>query len=197
MKIRRYYLLILFLIMSCYQNKYEYYHTNEGEILRASYKINRFTKKVEGTSVHFDMKGDTTMITEFKSGKAHGKAISFHSNGEVHTIDFYNNGVQTGVCKEFYQNGNIRSIVEYNEDKLWNIIEIRDVNKSKLDYGDLKDGNGLVKKYDEYGNLAEYGNIRNGLREGEWTYFTNTGYKSTKEFKKGYPENYNYQVILY
>ena len=63
--------------------------------------------------------------------------------------------VEKRIWKAYYHNGRLACKVEYHNGKLMNVISYFDKNGNILDKGSIKDGNGILKEYDENGRLIK------------------------------------------
>lgn len=108
-------------------------------------------------------------------------------------------GRMNGDYRRYYKNGQIKVIAKYKDDKLDEIINVYDTSGQKLDFGQLKNGNGCVTAFDEDGNLMRKGCYRNGVKEGTWhRYDPNGEITNTTKFVKGKEKGYeNFDFNLY
>ncbi|NOX47989.1 MAG: hypothetical protein GXO89_13525 [Chlorobi bacterium] len=115
----------------------------------------------------------------------HGKSVTYMPDGTIIFMGEYWNNMLHGLCKDFYKNGQLKYYVKYDKGHLLEVYEYYDINKNKLDYGYIKNGNGHLKKYNKNGKLREEGNVVNGFREGEWKIYNNMGLSHVVFYKKG------------
>ena len=95
------------------------------------------------------------------------KEYNRYTNNLIFKGEYYNNE-RTGKGEEYYDNGNLRFKGEYIKGKKWNGI----IYSNSLDgyiSGELKNGDGLVKEYNEYGEIIFDGKYFNGVRDGRGT----------------------------
>lgn len=111
-----------------------------------------------------------------KSGKqmvTNGNGIlnEFYASGNLKEVIKIVDGKNTGVWKTLYENGNRKEEGEFKND-------VRHIMFTWSPEGDaeLVDGNGEYSFYaDDHITVLERGELKNGLREGFWTKFYETG----------------------
>ena len=79
-------------------------------------------------------------------------------------------------------------MAEYKSDKIWNIIKYYSENGNKLDFGTLKNGEGILKCYNSDGDLRSEGLIKNGFKEGYWKFYNNVGLSDSVLYISGRKE---------
>jgi antitoxin component YwqK of YwqJK toxin-antitoxin module len=114
-------------------------------------------------------------LEQHDHGRVDGYFVSFWPNGRVMKEGYAEHGRNVGFHFEYHENGVLAQEREYRDDLLWRVVGVYDTDCRALDAGTLADGNGHVKEYFESGALAREGPYRNGLREGEWTFYLITG----------------------
>ena len=88
------------------------------------------------------------LLFEIKNGK--GKIKEYDENCNLIFEGEYLNGEKNGRGKEYYENGELKFDGEYLNNKRWNDKGFK--IDEKFSY-ELKEGNGLVEEYDQYGFL--------------------------------------------
>jgi antitoxin component YwqK of YwqJK toxin-antitoxin module len=114
-------------------------------------------------------------------------------NGEIDStklkddINVYFNGNDTLLFwKSYYLNGKQRAHVKFGNLKLLHIYSVNDTLGNKLNYGNIKNGNGYIYVWDRDGYLHESGQIEDGKRNGWWrTYHFKGEILDSSFFKKG------------
>lgn len=135
-------------LVSCNVEKKEYYKEN-GALL-SKYQVKWYNHELrDGHSMTFAP--DSTLLFEGQ----------------------YRNGLLDGKCSIYYENGNLESTVIYESGKLLAIHEYLAIDGTALDYGQLVNGNGRIRKYSKSGKLWLEGDVVDGLREGEWIIYSN------------------------
>ncbi len=114
-----------------------------------------------------------------------GLSIEYFNDGMVRSEIMFKNNMYNGEYIQNYREGNLHFKIQYIENRLWNVIEYYDENRNKLDFGNLKNGYGTIKKYSPEGNLRTTGSYSNGLRDGKWDFYSNAGYGYSKIYKDG------------
>ena len=81
-----------------------------------------------------------------------------------------------GYSKEYFENGQLRSHRIYIDGLLWNIIELRKADGTRVkDFGTYKDGNGTIKLYDEKDRLKSLTTYTKGILNGPCFKYYNSG----------------------
>jgi antitoxin component YwqK of YwqJK toxin-antitoxin module len=174
--------LFLLLFISC---------TNKRTVYIGEYKdyeevVLIGTSIKHGIFIRYDFNGDTVEKCNYSMNKLDGEYIEFYEGGKQrHAIANYNNGKFDGEYKEFYKKGNLKFCIDYKKNKIWNIKSYFDINSKILLNNEFLNGNGIVYKYDDVGNVIEVGEIKNGLKEGKWVTYTNTGHADTILYDNG------------
>lgn len=128
--------------------------------------------KIQGTLIFFYITGEKKKTINFDRGIRNGESTGYYTNGAIKskqqfvhdTIQgtsthyypdgkiqeegVYKNGLITSL-KYYYSSGQLWVHREYFEGKEHNILELYDAQGKPLDFGTLKDGNGLVNYYTE------------------------------------------------
>ena len=130
----------------------------------------------------------TEYRTKLFSNSKQGLCNTFDLNGSLILQENYIDGNLEGELKEYYNNGKIKIIVSYKNDRPWNIIDYKDNNGNKLDFGTFKNGNGIIKLYSDDGLLRRSGELKSGLKEGFWLLYSNRGLYDSILYKHGIKE---------
>lgn len=94
--------------------------------------------------------------------KQEGVWNQYYEDGALGIVKNFTNGVINGEFKQLYPNGNVKLRLDFLNGRIWNVIEMRDINGNSLDSGSLKNGNGTLISYDDNGNLQQVQNIVDG-----------------------------------
>ena len=150
----------------------------------------------------------------YKNGKKNGKGIIYKSN-KIKFEGEYFNDLKKGFGKEYYNTGKVKFEGEYKDNKKWNGLGYHSGDKFKDKDGkkdssipiyELKDGKGIIRKYNEYGFLLSEGEYENGKFNGKYKEYEDS-FRRDKiifegEFKngkkwigKGYDENVSGEPI--
>lgn len=151
-----------------------------------SLSCNRVKKHIE----YFDPEEKKIMFEGSKNsnGKLDGPFIVYKENGQIQEKGVYKDGFLDGEFYEYYKQDTIlKCHLEFRHDKLWNVKEYYDEKYIPLDYGNFKNGTGLLIIYFPDGKIYQKGNYRNGLKEGKWEYYAWGDGKlmKTENYKEG------------
>lgn len=117
-------------------------------------------------------------------GRINGTFIEFKDGYTFRKIS-YKRGKIDGRYTEYYSKDSVKFTVEYKDNKLWNVIEYNDINGNILNFGNFKDGNGEIITYSPEGKIRKKGKFLNGLKIGNWDFYSNKGYGFSKEYTDG------------
>jgi antitoxin component YwqK of YwqJK toxin-antitoxin module len=109
-------------------------------------------------------------------------------------------GIANGYCWHYYRNGQLLSKTKYEDNRLMEICEVYDTLGNKLNYGNLKDGDGYAISYDDKRGIRKFaGAYKGGLREGWWKRYNFRGELSDSIFfEDGINEGLDfYLFVLY
>lgn len=122
--------------------------------------------KEEGEWSNFWDNGNLKNKSTFKSGLLHGDWTSNYPSGKLKLTGKYEDGFQIDIWTDYFENGKPKDVVTYKIFK----------EKSKIDYGIMKDRERLESKKDghaisysakDFGKTEE-GDYKEGLKDGEW-----------------------------
>jgi len=97
--------------------------------------------------------GQVQLLFKLKGAKLHGQVAGFYKDGALRIIEEYNNGIVDGRGAEWYNNGQQKTEKFSKGGKL----------------------NGDFKAWYSNGKQMEEGRYINGLREGLWIHYNETG----------------------
>ncbi|MCW3104470.1 MAG: TonB family protein [Bacteroidetes bacterium] len=100
------------------------------------------------------------------SGKLNGIYRLYYENGVVARESGYRNDTSASAITVRYMNGTVRYTAEYKDGLIYNITALNDSLDHKLDPGTMKDGSGLLKRYDRKGSLYSEVEYKDGLKNG-------------------------------
>jgi antitoxin component YwqK of YwqJK toxin-antitoxin module len=165
------------ILSSCCTAKEEYYETGplDTRIVKYKYGIDLSGEKC-GQFVWLSRSGDTLQHSTFRNDKLHGTSRYYFDNGALQLEAECKDDKLHGRTTEYYRNKQIQTQCVYNENRLVKIIFLYDSTGNPLNYGTLKDGNGILINYYPDGTVREKGGFKNGYRHGWWYSYTNTGY---------------------
>lgn len=88
----------------------------------------------------------------------------------------YKDDYKHGDSKTFHSNGKLKSIVVFKNDKIWEVKTYLDSSGTSIDYGEIHEGNGRLKRYyTDISVLKEEGNVVDGMKEGYWIEYCGNG----------------------
>ena len=154
-----YFLLILFTLTSCKYKKQVELFDHNGKVFREYYT----NKKLKN-----------------------GVFKEYFEDGNLFVKTSYLNDSIDGEYIEYYKNGQLKYHLIYSKNRLMEITEYYDKFGNELDFGKIKDGNGVVKIYNNSGKLRRVGALKNGLCEGYWYNYRNAGFMDSILFVHGY-----------
>lgn len=177
------------------EERIEYSKLTKGKIESKCQYI-KGTNIKNGFCIDYDINGNILGKFHYVNDKLEGEQIYYNDYGGIESIKFFKNDKLEGIVKRFYDNNLLKSKVLYKNNKLWNIISVYDENQNLLNYGNFKDGNGLVNVYHNNGKLEYSGRYKNGKAEGKWIYITDRGHQDTIVYKNGV-NDWGLEVIFY
>lgn len=137
--------------------------------------------KNTGEVVQYHYNGELASKTNWIDGKLHGQKTTYYSNGVKKFELDYVYGIGTGLLNEYWENGQLKysmmthhnrydtekhqltSNDEYNYYCI-DILESYSISGDTLNPGSLKDGNGSVFYYDEFGNKLSHYQFKKGKK---------------------------------
>jgi len=128
---------------------------------------------------------DTFMVETYQKGVLDGPYRAYNEIGILIVRGSYKNGKLEGTYEDFYSNGKIKLSYLFHDDKLFEIISMRDSSGIELDHGQIKNGNGLVRTYLEMGQLENEGYYLNGYKEGYWKHWNGREYSDSTRYIHG------------
>lgn len=128
-------------------------------------------------------------VAHYNEGKQDGLSKTFYPNGKLHIEEYFNRGLRDGLRKqyapdgtlllqqnyshgmlngvsEFYRKGKALYSLYFVDDRLWNVISMTDDKGMPMDYGNIKDGCGHFKMYDDSLRLVSDCEYKFGLQHG-------------------------------
>jgi len=110
----------------------------------------------------FNESGQLVMEQTFDHGILEGQSRLYHADGKLKAIIEFSDNKANGNHKYYHSNGRLWTEVEMNSGKPWTIISNYDKNGRTKDKGNLKNGNGVMNRYDEDGKLIARDHYKNG-----------------------------------
>lgn len=164
----------LFLLAQNGSDKKIFLDSLERTTDKEDYKYYKIVKNYNIPSDTYDVKNYYRSGKLFGEGKTvdslgfnkTGKFITYYENGNKKSEGSYNKSTPTGPHKTWHENGKLKMDAEYfeTEKSVGNlkINQFYDIQGKQT----VKDGNGTYE--DESFGSKYSGNIKNGLKEGEW-----------------------------
>lgn len=98
-----------------------------------------------------------------------GAYISYYKNGKKKTVANYKKGKLADTAYHYYPNGNLYTVTSYNATSEGKTLKYIKSVKDSAGKDLVLDGNGICVFYDgDFKHVAESGNVKNGLYDGEW-----------------------------
>lgn len=179
-------------LTSCGRRLDEVVVKNDNGTVIEKYYVNQDSIRF-GTYTSYDDEGVKFEESHYKKGLLHGDRKIFYPNGEVEILEHYENGQIEGNYQTFYENGQINLDANYIDGKMEGVVKryfdsgelmeevtfvgneengpFKEYYKNgKIKWeGQYKDGDnefGLIKSYDEEGNLVK--KMECGKYQGEY-----------------------------
>ncbi len=134
-------------------------------IRKINFKNNLYVIKDEWLS------GELKMIGQYKDkwlSRPVGQLVQYYKNGTDFIINNYDNQSKLdGEYVNYHEDSSLFYKAHYKNGKLWNIEALFDNKGNKLNFGDFTEGNGIVKRYNKFGELTSAFNFKNGISIGE------------------------------
>lgn len=165
-RIQLVFIVIVFTLVSCKSIVKKYYDNGN---LMSEYQTARFDKEIRN-----------------------GFYKTFNPDGTLVFEGNYRKDKLNGLNTWYYDNGNLHYRAKYNQDRLWNVLDYRDIEGNKLEFGQISRGEGKIFIYDEHGEIEAEGNVKNGLKYGTW--FIYTRYNKIEE---KYPSNFEHKNKIF
>lgn len=103
--------------------------------------------------------------TFFEDGILEGSYEQYFPNGKSASKHYYELGLLHGLSTYYYEDGKLFTSREYVKGKLMNVIKLLNNNGDNLDFGTIKNGNGIINIYDFDGNLMSKVNVIDGVEQ--------------------------------
>lgn len=132
----------------------------------------------------YERDGTIVGSTHYEYGKKNGYAYIFYPNGTISSREEYKGDTIAGLAMTFTSSGDTLQVVEYKDGKLYNVLYYKDEKGESMDYGSLKDGNGVFLLRDEKGRLVSIVTYTNGLPSGvtKYIHYDSLGNSDTMSF---------------
>lgn len=164
------------------------YYRGGKRVLRKTFYSNgsisaQFSYKdglTDGKACMWDSTGFLYEVSNFKKGVLHGKFLSWYPSGNIKSEGNYIKG--KGTIKKYYETGELWTVEKHDNLRL---VEISRYCKN----GSLITTAKILPEYisKEYycnGKLKTTGIVRNGLKEGSWKIYSESGDLITEEYYK-------------
>lgn len=108
------------------------------------------------------------LVIHYKNGKRNGECVIYWPSGAIHKKFSYLNGIGFGKSESWYKNGKKESESDGAQNNRWNYWT---EDGTQI----IKEGNGYYIGYHPNGALQIKGKYVNGLQEGEWKWYRESG----------------------
>lgn len=81
---------------------------------------------------------------------------------------FTKDDLRHGETINYYRNGVVKNSAIYKEGKLFNVNYVQNPKGKKMNFGNFKNGNGVLIFFNNEGKILSKGLYRNGYRDGKW-----------------------------
>lgn len=155
--------------VSDYARHGEYTRTSpDGHLLESAYFVN---DSLHGERVLYYATGDTQIVETYRNGYFEGPYRAYYANKQLELAGQYTANVMDGEWRRYYESGQLMEIVNFQENaENGPFQEFYENGKPKAE-GFYKDGDnehGLLKLYDESGELIRTMNCINGVCRTVW-----------------------------
>ena len=154
-----------------------YYIIHEGNDMWKIY--NAFTDNLifegnylNGKGKEYDGQTEWKFEGQYLNGKRNGDSREYCDNHNLICECVYKNGLKNGKCIIYYNDGKISLEGEFLNGKEWNTKEY---DKNGNIINEIKNGKGIIIKYDEFDNIIFRGEYLNGLKNGKGKEFFSNG----------------------
>ena len=191
-------ILIIILTTSCSNKEIITYYNFKPDQIKERYFVKSLNNKKVGEFISYDIDGNILSISNFNNDKLNGISNIFCEKDSIVLESFqYKNDKLNGETKGFYCDGSPRYSALYKEDKLVKVYDLYSKDGKSLFPGNHNNGTGEVLKYNEKGVLVAKYEIKDGLKDGIYISISNTGYRDTIFYTKGYSERLGFSSNLY
>ena len=133
-----------------------------------------------------------------EKGRKQGSYVGFYTTGDTAFVIDYTNDSIDGYVWSCYKNGSKRYLARYSMNRIMEMIEFYDLNGNRLETGNMYNGNGTLRVYDQKGSIALEGMIVNGFMEGPWKVYGRTEeIFYVKEFVSGVDRSTNRRRLIF
>lgn len=148
------------------KTSYKYYFNNGQLNYFYSFKCG----KLDSIWQRWDEKGNLLNLENYIDGILEGKVVEWYFDTLKSHEYSYTKGLIDGESKEWYENGILKSISFYSNGKLLDVFSLFDRKGRPINYGTIKNGNGLIYEYKDWDNIPSLYRIteyKNGLKNGK------------------------------
>lgn len=131
------------------EGTFTWYYEN-GQISR---KSNYSKGQLNGSHELFTKEGKISRKENYLNGTLHGLSESYFNNSKLRYRGKYVNGLLDSIEVHYHDNGKLFARTEHKNGMLFNRLEVNDYYGRKLPFGNLKDGNGELIVYRDFGFL--------------------------------------------
>ena len=192
-----------FFVSDLKHGKWQYFYQS-GELASTIYYIRN---NKEAKWIGYYKNGNKSAELNFKNNNPIGEQAYYYNNGQIafySKVDSINprkiivgryfennnlfesytmlNNEFDGEYKRYFLNGVLKDHFVFERGNLKEVIESNNIEGFKLDIGTFKNGNGLLKRFDEKEEVISEVNYENGIKEGEAFFYDSDGHLRTKGF---------------
>jgi len=153
-------------------------YAKEGQLMRISPEGNVIelaeyqNDTLNGKRIMFAENGDTLVVEHYENGLFHGEYRAYYEGSLLELVGEYTANSMEGEWKRFYPNGQLMEIVSFSDNQENGpFIEYHENGSLKAE-GYYRNGDhehGLLKLYDEAGELEKTMNCENGICRTVWS----------------------------
>ena len=162
---------------------YSVEYNDYGHIQRESWFSNG---EPEGPQTLYD-KGIRRSEMYIRNGRKEGPYMVFYANGAIDSAGIYQNDIKVGTWLKYYENGNMQFSTEYSQEGKKEGRERYFNSEGAIMAEYIYRNNVPEGRYTEYfkgGGIAVEGQFKNGLREGDWLEYDESGRRiRTRRYK--------------
>lgn len=146
---------------------------------------------------YYKESGNIQMTGNYKNGKRDSLFTFYFNNGNVKLVMEFKNGERIGNWKKYYENGILEMEINYH-DGIENLIQLNNnkgksiINNNKVIYSfdDLQEPEDNWDIFEAIEKTRKIqGNLKDGLRDGKWTVYSNGIKKASLNYNNGILED--------
>lgn len=140
----------------------------DGKLIEQAYFMD---DSLSGKRILFSEKGDTQVVETYSHGYFEGPYRGYYENGKIEIVGQYQANTMEGVWKRYYDTGELMEEVTFQDNAENGPFKEYYKNGKLKAEGSYKDGDnehGLLKLYDETGELVKTMNCNQGICRTVW-----------------------------